>query len=250
MGKNNLRNYDSMRKFLVKYFFDYDKDTPLDTFKKFMKDELPELNVSLLKDSMKRKSESRAGLQAKNLKSDSTTITENQKNLKNCRQNFLDCTSKKQGLGEHLVSNPIIKKVTNFKEIMSNWNRGDPCQIFRESWFDQKNATTGKNIGTCLRCRNLKEKEIPMFSHLDKMIPDAKPDCLKDLNEIKKGAIRLIIPYVTMIKNKAGGRGYSGHNIRFYQDIASFAQTLPESLPRPIEDLQIILVKTLKTKGD
>ena len=37
------------------------------------------------------------------------------------------------------------------------------------------------------------------------MIPGSKPDCLKDLNEIEKGAIRLIIPYITMFKNKAGG---------------------------------------------
>ena len=89
-----------------------------------------------------------------------------------------------------------------------------------------------------------------MFSELNEMIPGPQPDCLKDLNEIEKGAIRLIIPYVTMFKNKAGGRGYSGHSISFYQDMASFAQTLPTSLPRPIEDLQIILIKTSKTKGD
>ena len=82
------------------------------------------------------------------------------------------------------------------------------------------------------------------------MIRSLQPDCLNDLIEIEKGAIRLFIPYVTMFKNKAGGRGYSGHSISFYQDIASFAQTLPTSLPRPIEDLQIILIKTSKTKGD
>ena len=81
-------------------------------------------------------------------------------------------------------------------------------------------------------------------------IQGPQPDCLKDLNEIEKGAIRLIIPYVTMFKNKAGSRGYSGHSISFYQDITSFAQTLPTSLPRPIEDLQIISIKTSKTRGD
>ena len=87
-----------------------------------------------------------------------------------------------------------------------------------------------------------------MFSKLNEMIPGPQPDCLKDLNEIEKGAIRLIIPYITMFKNKAGGRGYSGHSISFCQDIAGFAKTLPKSLPRPIEDLQIILIKTSKGK--
>ena len=89
-----------------------------------------------------------------------------------------------------------------------------------------------------------------MFSKLNEMIPGPQPDCLKDLNEIEKGAVRLIIPYVTMFENKAGGQGYSGHSISFDQEIASFAQTLPTSLPRPIEDLQIILIKTSKIKGD
>ena len=89
-----------------------------------------------------------------------------------------------------------------------------------------------------------------MFSQENEMIPGPQPDCLKDLNNIEIGAIRLIIPYVTMFKNKAGGRGYSGHSISFFQDVAGFAQTLPESLPRPIEDLQIILIKPSKTKGE
>ena len=53
-----------------------------------------------------------------------------------------------------------------------------------------------------------------------------------------------------MFKNKAGGRGFSGHSISFTQDIASFAQTLPKTLPRPIEDLQIILIKSSKNKDE
>ena len=46
------------------------------------------------------------------------------------------------------------------------------------------------------------------------MIRSLQPDCLNDLIEIEKGAIRLFIPYVTMFKNKAGGRSYSGHSIQ------------------------------------
>ena len=72
---------------------------------------------------------------------------------------------------------------------------------------------------------------MPMFSDINRMIPGPQPDCLKDLNEIEKGAIRQIIPYIIMFKNKAGGRGYSGHSISFYQDIAGFSKTLPKSLP-------------------
>ena len=53
-----------------------------------------------------------------------------------------------------------------------------------------------------------------------------------------------------MFRNKAGGRGFSGHSISFYQDIAGFAQTLPKSLPRPIEDLQIVLIKSSKNKDE
>ncbi len=120
---------------------------------------------------------------------------------------------------------------------MSNWKPEKPCKVCKESWFGQENSTRGKNIGVCQRCRNDKDKECPMFSQENEMIPGPQPDCLKDLNNIEIGAIRLIIPYVTMFKNKAGGRGYSGHSISFFQDVAGFAQTLPESLPRPIEDL-------------
>ena len=213
-----------------------------------MKGELPELDVTLQKkEPTKRKCESRPGLQNKKSKIDIATMNENQEKLKDCRRTFLDSISKKHGLSKSLIDNPILEKTTKFREIMSGWNREEPCKVCRESWFDQDNATKGPNIGVCQRCRHDKE-EIQMFSELNRMISGPQPECLKDLNEIEKGAIRLIIPYITMFKNKAGGRGYSGHSISFYQDIANFAQTLPKSLPRPIEDLQIILVKTSKGK--
>ena len=47
-------------------------------------------------------------------------LTMCQEKLRNCRQIFLDSISVKQGLGKHLVDNPIIDKVTKFKETMSN----------------------------------------------------------------------------------------------------------------------------------
>ena len=81
------------------------------------------------------------------------------------------------------------------------------------------------------------------------MIPGPQPDCLKDLNNIEIGAIRLIIPYVNMFKNKSGGRGSTGHCISFFQDISGFAQKLPESLPRPIKDIQMILIKESKNSA-
>ena len=175
-------------------------------------------------------------------------MNESQERLKSKRKKFLDSISKKQGLGDCLIDNSIMDKATKFKEIMSNWNCVEPCKVCKELWFDQDNGTRGTTIGICQRCRNEKEKEIVLFSELNRMILGPQPDCLRDLNEIEKGAIPLIIPYITMFKNKAGGRGYSGHSISFYQDIASFAKTLPKSLPRPIKDLQIILIKTSKGK--
>ena len=95
---------------------------------------------------------------------------ENQQKLKDCRQKFLESIPKKQGLGEHLIDNPILDKAEKFRETMSDWNREDPCKICHESWFDQENATSGKNIGVCKRCRTSKDKEIPMFSELNEMI--------------------------------------------------------------------------------
>ena len=47
---------------------------------------------------------------------------------------------------------------------MSEWNQEEPCKVCKESWFDQDNATRGPNTGICQRCRNDKEKEIPIFS--------------------------------------------------------------------------------------
>ena len=68
LGKNNLRNFDSIRLFLSKYFFDYNKNAPLESLKSFIKGEPPELDVTLKKEPNKRKSESRSGIQSKNLK--------------------------------------------------------------------------------------------------------------------------------------------------------------------------------------
>ena len=36
LGKNNLRNFNTMRSWLAKYFFDYDQNAPLECLKKFM----------------------------------------------------------------------------------------------------------------------------------------------------------------------------------------------------------------------
>ena len=162
LNKNNLRNFDSMRTFLANFFFDYDKHAPLESLQKFMKDELPELDLSLKKEPNKRKSESRAGQHSKKSKTDSAPVNENQEKLKDKRKALLDSIPKKQGFGQSLIDNPIIDKATRFREIMSNWNREEACKICKESWFDQDNATTGKNIGICQRCRNTKDKEIPI----------------------------------------------------------------------------------------
>ena len=78
----------------------------------------------------------------------------------------------KKGLGNHLIGNPIIEKVTKFKETMSNWNREDPCKICHEFWFDQDNVISGKYIGIYQRCRTSKDTEIatiPLFLLVKKL---------------------------------------------------------------------------------
>ena len=65
-----MRNFDSMRTFLAKSFFKHDNNSPLDTLKKFIKGELPELDVTLKNDPKKRKSESRPGLNTKRPKNE------------------------------------------------------------------------------------------------------------------------------------------------------------------------------------
>ena len=97
-----------------------------------MKGELPDLDVTLKKESMKCKSQSRSGLSIEKSKTDMTVINENQEKLKNCRQNFLDSIPKKQGLGNCFINNPILDKAEKFKEIMSDWNCEDPCKICQE----------------------------------------------------------------------------------------------------------------------
>ena len=187
-----------MRSWLGDFFFKYDKSMPLESLTKFMRGELPEIDVTLKKETSKRNIESKSGLQSKKNKTDKAVVAENHEKLKEKRQQFLKTIQNKQGLGQHLIDNPIIEKADNFREIMANWNREEPCKICKESWFDQDNATRGPNIGVCQRCRNDKEKEIRMFSEMNRMIPGPQPDCLKDLNEIEKGAIRLIISSLTL----------------------------------------------------
>ena len=54
---------------------------------------------------------------------------------------------------------------------------------------------------------------------------------------------------MNVFKNKAGDRGFSGHSISFFQDVSTFAQKLPDKLPRPVEELQIILMRESKVTG-
>ena len=82
LSKNKLRNLNTMRSWLAKYFFDYDQNAQLECLKKFMLGELPDLNVTSKSKPTKRKSESRSGLSTKKTKTDFTAITENQEKLK------------------------------------------------------------------------------------------------------------------------------------------------------------------------
>ena len=75
-----------------------------------------------MKEPTKRKSESRPGNNSKKPKTDLESVNENQEKLKSNRKKFLNSISKKQGLGECLIDNPILDKATKFRKIMSNWN--------------------------------------------------------------------------------------------------------------------------------
>ena len=250
LGNKRMKNMENMRKWIAQFLFDFDQTTPpLETLEKFLRGELPELDANKKKEASKRKSGTDYGPAAKKANFEPKKVSENQEKLKVCRQQYLDTLAEKKNIGTFLMDNPIIEAGKKFKEIMSDWKPEDPCKVCQESWFNQENAKQGKNTGVCKRCRMDKDKEYPMFSEANEMIPGPQPDCLKDLNNIEVGAIRLVVPFVNIFKNKVGGRGYSGHSISFYQDVSTFAENLPKSLPRPIEDLQIILVRESKITG-
>ena len=249
LGNNRLRNHDRMRAWIAQFFFDIDQISPLKSLKKFLNGELPELDATQKKEPTKRKSEGGSGPSAKKAKLNLEEVKENQEKLKKIRKTCLESVAKKESPSSFYVDNPIIEAGVKFKEEMSKWKQEEACKICEESWFDQENASNGPNTGVCKRCRYDKDKECPTFSRLNEMIPGEQPECLRILNNIEIGAIRLIIPYVNVFKNKAGGRGFSGHSISFFQDVASFAQKLPDKLPRPIEDLQIILMRESKVTG-
>ena len=78
-------------------FFYHDQNTPLENFQKLIRGELPELEVTLMREPNKRKIDSRSGLQTKKSKTDLAAIDENQEKLKNCKQMFLDSIPKKEG---------------------------------------------------------------------------------------------------------------------------------------------------------
>ena len=249
LGNKQLRNIENMRKWIGKVFSFKYRSSPLDYLKKFIRDELPEYFGNLKKDASKRKSGADSEQLAKKTRIEIQQVTETQEQLRACPKKLLLSIAEKEGLGDFLIGNPIIEAGTRFHEIMENWNQEEPCHVCEESWFEQNNARQGKNKGVCKRCREDKNKECPTFSRANEMIPGPQPEVLAVLNNIEVGAIRLIIPFVNIFKNKAGGRGYSGHSISFPQDISTMMENLPDSLPHPIEDLKIILVRESKSTG-
>ena len=59
-----------MRSWIAKHFFAYDDNNPLESLKKFILGELPDLDVTSKKEPTKRKSESRSELGTKKTKAD------------------------------------------------------------------------------------------------------------------------------------------------------------------------------------
>ena len=70
------------------------------------------------------------------------------------------------------------------------------------------------------------------------------PECLRVLNQVEVAAISLIKTHLRIYKRQHGNLGLSGNCISFAQDIHEFAKTLP----RAVNDLPIVLVKSVKDK--
>ena len=248
LGFNRLRNLGSMISKIAEFFFNLDQNSPQKSLEKYLNGELPEHDMTL-KATRKRKSESMSGPSIKKTKTGLEEVIKNQEQLKEKRKTRLDSIAKKEDASSLFVENPIIEAGIKFKEELARWKQEEACKICEESWFDQENATKGPNVGVCKRCRHDKNKEVPTFSRENEMIPGEQPECLAILNNIEVGAIRIIIPYMNVFKNKAGGRSFKGHSISFFQDVESLAKNLPEKLPRPVDELQIILMKESKVTG-
>ena len=103
-----------MRSFLVDYFFKYEKSTPLESFKKFTKGKITDLEVTLKKQPSKRKSESAPGIGTKKSKIDLDTINENQEKLKTSKKAFLEAIAKKEGLSQHRAVKILVPEFTNW----------------------------------------------------------------------------------------------------------------------------------------
>ena len=138
-------------------------------------------------------------------------------------------------------NNKIIIGGEKAMKELSDWKfPPNKCCICQQKWFDMHFC---KDLGMCNRCRNekYKDKVCYTFSNENNMIPGPQPQCLKDLNDVEKAAIKLIKPSLHIYKRKGGGVGYSGNCISFAQDVCTFAKKLPWS----VNDLPIIIIQSV-----
>ena len=77
------------------------------------------------------------------------------------------------------------------------------------------------------------------------MDPGDQLEVLKFLTQVEEMLIARVNPILQVTHARGGQYKYSGHTICFPQDVAMVAKTLP----RHVEDLDIIIVRRHNTKG-
>ena len=101
---------------------------------------------------------------------------------------------------------------------------------------EYSSKTYEKDTHTCKQCKGKARRE--MFSVNNDLTPSKTPSCLADLTQVEKSAISIICPTIAVYK-KGTSTAAKGHTISFFQDVETFANTLPR---RP-DDLPFIILK-------
>ena len=110
LGQNRLRNHNRIRSFIANYFFDIDNVLPLKVLQKFLDGELPELDVTLKKETTKRKSEGGSRPHANRAKTGLEEIRQNQEKLRDKRKSRLKAIAKKKIQVLSMVIIQLLKK--------------------------------------------------------------------------------------------------------------------------------------------
>ena len=232
-----ISNYQRMRNYISRYFFENCPKAPLTGLVNYMNGEIfeiPDLNANSKENSpakiykwKKRKRSCTDEVPPKKVpKFDPKSVEINQERLKDCRSKMLKDLQNGEEYSSIFINNPIIEAGKEFQKIMTEWNREEKCKICKEEWFDQGNNSEG----ICKRCASEKatankskdssENEyIHVFSDENDMIPSPVPEVLTCLNGIERAAIAIISPNLNVYYRRGGTPGFTGHSISFEQNV-------------------------------